>query len=132
MVAAYKAGIQDQGLLYLDARMANRQTFPQWNTTLMGPIKDLRGYEQGAVNSDRLYKLCNNSQLLEAESSGLGVDIGQVHVGAIGQADDVVLLTTCLVKLACLLHLTSLYCQREHVELVPEKTKLLAWSPAKH
>ena len=66
MVAAYKATTKDQGLVYLDARMRNSQTFPQWGTTLMGPIQDRRGLEQGAVNSDRLYKLCNNEQLIEA------------------------------------------------------------------
>ena len=55
VVAAYKAGTTDQGLLYLDARMANRRTFPQWGTEIMGPISDLLGLEQGAVNSDSLY-----------------------------------------------------------------------------
>ena len=70
IVEAYKAGTNDQGLLYLDARLANRRTFPQWGKTLMGPIYDTLGLEQGAVNSDRLYKLCNNSQLKEAQSSG--------------------------------------------------------------
>ena len=30
--------------------------------------------------------------------------------------------------MACLLYLTSLYCKRRHIELVPEKTKLLVWS----
>ena len=129
MVAAFQAGTKDQGLLYLDTRMANRRTFLQWDTTIMGPIHDKRGLEQGAVNSDRLYKLCNNSQLVEAQSSGLGVDVGGVHVPAIGQADDVVLLTNCPTKMACLLYLTRLYCTRQHVELVPEKTKLLVWSP---
>ena len=70
----------------------------------MGPICDKLGLEQGAVNSDRLYKLCNNSQLLEAQSSGLGVDMDGVHVAAIGQADDVVLLANTPLKLACLLY----------------------------
>ena len=129
IVAAFQAGSRDQGLLYLDARMARRRTFPQWGTTLMGPICDKLGLEQGAVNSDRLYKLCNNSQLLEAQSSGLGVDMDGVHVAAIGQADDVVLLANTPLKLACLLYLTILYCQRQHVTLVPEKTKLLTWCP---
>ena len=129
MVAAYKAGTKDQGLVYLDARLASRRTFPQWDTTIMGPIHDLRGMEQGAVNSDRLYKLCNKSQLLEALSSGLGASIGDIVIAAIGQEDDDVLLTTCPTKLACLLHLTMLYCKRQHVKLVPEKTKLLVWSP---
>ena len=70
VVAAYKAGTADQGLLYLDARMAHRRTFPQWGTDIMGPISDLLGLEQGAVNSDRLYKLLNNDQLKEAQSVG--------------------------------------------------------------
>ena len=129
IVAAFKAGTRDQGLLYLDARMANRRTFPQWGTTLMGPICDRLGVEQGAINSDRIYKLCNNSQLVEGQNSGLGVDLDGVHVAAIGQADDVVLLANSPIKLACLLYLTILYCQRQHVTLVPEKTKLLVWSP---
>ena len=38
IVEAFKAGTKDQGLLYLDARLANRRTYPQWGTTLMGPI----------------------------------------------------------------------------------------------
>ena len=78
MVAAYQAGTKDQGLLYLNDRMESRKTYPQWGTTIMGPILDKRGYEQGGVNSDRMYKLCNNSQLIEAQVSGLGVQLGEV------------------------------------------------------
>ena len=118
MVAAYKAGTCYQGLLYLDARMASRQTFPQWGTKIMGPISDLLGLEQGAVNSDCQYKLCNNPQLKEAQASGLGVTLGDVHVAAVGQADDVVLLANSPVKLYYLLYLTPMHCQREHVQLV--------------
>ena len=77
----------------------------------MGPICDKLGLEQGAVNSDVLYKLCNNSQLLEARDCGLGVNMKGVHVSAIGQANDIVLLANSPIKLACLLHLTFLYCQ---------------------
>ena len=50
MVAAYQAGTKDQGLLYLNDRMESRKTYPQWGTTIMGPILDKRGYEQGGVN----------------------------------------------------------------------------------
>ena len=59
-----------------------------------------------------IYKLCNNSQLLEGQDSGLGVDLDGVYVEDIGQADDVVLLANSPFKLACLLYLTILYCQR--------------------
>ena len=52
IVDAYKAGARDHGLIYFDNRMKNRRTFPQWETTLLGPIEDKRRLEQGAVNSD--------------------------------------------------------------------------------
>ena len=130
IVNAYLAGTQDQGLIYLNNRLEYRRTFPQWSTTLMGPIQDKRGLEQGAVNSDRLYKLGNNAQLKEAQESGLGIDLYGSNVASIGQADDCALVSDSLVKLACLLYLTNLHCTREHVELVPEKTKLLVWSPS--
>ena len=92
--------------------------------SLLGPISDKRGLEQGAVNSDRLYKLYNNSQLIEAQKSGLGVRVGDSIIAAIGQADDCVLVSDCPVKLQCLMYSTSLHCIRQHVQLVPEKTRL--------
>ena len=129
IVEAFKAGAQDQGLLYLDNRLKSRKTYVEWEQQLFGPIADKRGLEQGAVNSDRIYKLCNNSQLTEAQNSNMGVDINGIMVASIGQADDVALLSHSPLQLLCLLHLTESYCRRQHVELVPEKTKLLVWTP---
>ena len=128
--SAYLAGSQDQGLLYLDSRLSSRKTYPEWDRTLMGPIEDLLGLEQGNVNSDKIYKLCNNNQLTTAQKSGLGVDCKAATVSAIGQADDTVLVSDCIVRLAGLVHLAAEYCAAFHVTLVPEKTKLLAFSPA--
>ena len=51
-------------------------------------------------------------------------------VSSIGQADDTALVSDDLVKLLGLLHLAVEYCQQYHVELVPEKTKLLAYAPS--
>ena len=126
---AYLAGTTDQALLYLNSRLENRKTFVEWEKVLMGPIVDKLGVEQGGVNSDRIYKLCNNFQLSTAQRSGLGVNLGSVTVSSIGQADDTALLSDCLIKLYCLLYLAVQYCQQYHVELVPEKTKLLAFAP---
>ena len=50
----------------------------------MGPIQDTLGVEQGGVCSDSFYKCINNEQLEMAQSSGLGVSIGDI-----GQAEDV-------------------------------------------
>ena len=61
--------------------------------------------------------------------SSLGVDLVSNVVSSIGLADDTVLLSDSISKLSGLLHLTDEYCKQYHVELVPEKTKLLAFTP---
>ena len=126
----YLAGTNDQALLYLNSRLKCRKTFVEWDKTLMGPIHDKLGVEQGGVNSDRIYKLCNNVLLSTAQKSELGVDLGSVVVSSIGQADDTALVSDCLIKLYGLLHLATNYCQKYHVQLVAEKTKLLAFTPS--
>ena len=93
-------------------------------------MSDTIGVEQGGVNSDQIYKLCNNVQLSTAQDSGLGVDMGSVVVSSIGQADDTALVSNSLPKLAGLLQLAIEYCKSYHAELVAEKTKLLVYSPS--
>ena len=95
----------------------------------MGPIKDSLGLEQGGVNSDKLYKLCNNNQLSTAQLSQLGVDCGVEVVSCVGLADDTALISDCIYKLSNLVYLTEQYCSLYHVTLVPEKTKLLSFIP---
>ena len=119
--SAFLAGTTDQGLIYFDARLKKRSTFTEWDKILMGPIDDLLGLEQGNVNSDRLYKLCNNNQLRTAQLSQLGVDCRAAIVSCVGQADDTILVSDDIYKLAALVHLTEEYCAAYHVTLVPEK-----------
>ena len=83
-------------------------TVCEWNKTLMGPIKDECGVEQGGINSSDLYKVYNNEQLSLAQDSQFGVPLGPVIISALGQADDVVLLANSLHALQRLLDL-SLY-----------------------
>ena len=47
----YLAGTNDQALLYLNSRLKCRKTFVEWDKTLMRPIHDKLGVEQGGVNS---------------------------------------------------------------------------------
>ena len=97
----------------------------------MGPIHDSWGVEQGGRNSSEFYKVFNNSQLETAQNSGLGVDLGGTNnlvVSAIGQADDVALVSNDIFALQNLLQLSLQYCKRHHVELRADKTKLQAYS----
>ena len=100
----------------------------EWDGKMMGPAVDITGFEQGGVNSSDFYKLYNNEQLDVAQSSDLGIDIGSSVVSAVGQADDVILLSNSLYDLKLLLRLTESYCSKFRIKLEPGKTKLLAFS----
>ena len=88
---------------------------------MMGPASDVTGFEQGGINSSDYYKLYNNEQLVTAQESELGVDVGSGIISAVGQADDVVLMSNDIYKLQLLIKLNEEYCQNYRV-----KTKLLA------
>ena len=127
----YHYGIQDQGLLMFDKRLTHRKTVCEWSRKLMGPISDLWGLEQGGKNSSDLYKVYNNDQLNVAHDSQLGIDLGgstPLIVSAIGQADDVALVSNDIFSLQNLLHLSLQYCERHHVALRADKTKLQVFS----
>ena len=80
----------------------------------------------------------NNEQLREAQNSGLGSSLGggdravggdgDLHVAAVGQADDSALCSNDLHRLQYLLNLTTNYCSKYQVELSATKTKLLVYS----
>ena len=134
---AYLAGTQDEGLLYLDNRLRSRQTLIEWDKEILGPIKDTQGVEQGGRPSDKIYRLVNNEQLITAQQSQLGVELGSVAtpdglvkqvMGAVGLADDVALLAGSLAKLQALLQLTKVYCEKFQVKLVGSKTKLIVYT----
>ena len=78
--------------LYINNRLAYRQTIVDWDGILMGPIDDEVGLEQGGVNSGDVYKIFSKPQLQMAQDSRLGVQLCRnLNISAIGQADDTVL-----------------------------------------
>ena len=123
----FTAGTSGHALLYLDKRLSNRQTFCDFDRRLMGPIKDTRGLEQGAVSSSDEYKLYNNEQASSSQQSKLGVPLRDTVISCISLADDASLLSNNIHDLKNLLYLTTLYCQKYKVDLVPDKTKLVVF-----
>ena len=99
--------------------------------TMMGPIRDELGIEQGGKFSCEFYKIYNSEQLTVPQETELGTFIGDVHIASIGQADDTVLVSNDLYKLKFLLHLTLQYCSKYNVELSSSKTKLQVFTPNK-
>ena len=85
--------------------------------------------------TDKVYNLVNNEQLVTAQQSWMGGDLGSVATteGLVSQvlvavrlADDVALLAGSLAKL--FLQLTKMYCDKFLVKLLASKTKLLVYT----
>ena len=137
----YLSGMDGQSAILVNNRLTNRVTFLDWNKSILGPIKDGQGLEQGGANSSDYYKIYNNENLSTAQSSGQGIKLGtgtgtgmgtsQV-ISAIGLADDTVLTANRLTNLANILYLTTDYCKKYGVTLCAEKTKLLRLTKRNH
>ena len=125
----FRMNLPGAAINYINNRLVNRETVYEWDGNLMGPAKDRTGFEQGAINSSDFYKIYNNSQLKAAQESQLGVSIGSSIISAVGQADDVILLSSEIFNLQLLTALTESYCHKNRVLLEPAKTKLIAFAP---
>ena len=124
----YEVGLPPAAVNFFNNRLRNRKTVYEWDSKLMGPARDDIGVEQGGINSSDLYKIYNNSQLKDAQESGLGVNLGSCTVAAIGQADDVLLASNDIYELQLLCHLAEVYCKRHNVILEPKKTTLVPFA----
>ena len=110
----------------INNRLTNRLTYLDWNRSIMGPIKDELGLEQGGPSSSEYYKLYSNENLENAQKSGQGICIPNSGIiSAVGLADDTILAANKLSKLSNILFLTTNYCEKYGVTLSHEKTKLL-------
>ena len=127
----FKAGVARSAIHFMDSRLESRETVYEWDGVKMGPAKDKTGFEQGGINSSDYYKLYNNEQLVTAQGSDLGIDIGSSVISAVGQADDVLLVSNDIFSLQLLVKLTEDYCQKFRVKLEPRKTKLLGYCKKK-
>ena len=118
----------DQMLIRIDNRLQYRETILDWDSQLMGPIRDQKGLEQGGKNSSDFYKIFSCEQLSLAQNSGLGIKMGNITVSGIGQADDTLLISNDIYALYFLLVLTLIFCRKYLVELSLEKSKLQVFS----
>ena len=85
------------------------------------------GVEQGGVSSSDQFQLVNGVELDLCNGSGLGLDMGAVSVAAIGQGDDVSIVSPHPAALQSLLNLSEAFSASTSLTNVPEKTKLLAY-----
>ena len=108
-------------------RLTSRVTYVEQGKVIMGPNCDTVGVEQGGVSSSDQFQLVNGAELVMTNGSGLGLDMGAVIVAAIGQADNVALVSPHPAALQLPLNLSEAFSASTSLTKVPEKTKLLAY-----
>ena len=123
--------LADQITVYLANRLSSRKTFLQYGSTLMGPILDKAGAEQGGVLSSDQFQLVENNELNITNETGFGLPFGICTLSSIGVADDVVLLSPTPYGLQSLMNLSMEFCNDVCWTPVPSKTKLLIFIPKK-
>ena len=124
----YLSGMDGDSLIYVNNRLTSRKTFIDWNKTVMGPIHDQHGVEQGGANSGDLYKIYNNELFETAQNTNQGVDLGNdLVISAVGQADDSALSSNSITNLHNILHIVMNYCDKYSVKISHEKTRLLVY-----
>ena len=118
-----------QSILYMARRLESRRTFLQYQHSLMGPIDDDRGVEQGGIKSNRQFQLVSDNELEAANSSGLGIPIGDTNISALGLADDESLVAPTSERLQALIHIVEYVSTYHNLVNVPVKTKILVINP---
>ena len=75
----------------------------------MDPIHIQQGVRQGAVQSPSLYKQFIDPLLSQLQSSGAGLTMGEIYLGAPTVAEDVLLLSNSSIELQQMLDIASEY-----------------------
>jgi len=102
------------------------QTFRvKWCSHVTELTQASNGVKQGGVMSPLLFTLYIDEMLLRLKKCGYGCFIGNMFYGALGYADDVILLSPTVYGMQHLLHVCARYGEEYNVLFNPDKTKLI-------
>ena len=97
----------------------------KWCSHITELTKTSNGVKQGGVMSPLLFTIYIDVLLCRLRDSGVGCYIGNTFCGALGYADDIILLTPTVSSLKCFLDICSTYGKEYNVIFNPDKTKLI-------
>ena len=86
--------------------------------------------KQGGVSSPILFGVSNNSLLDKLQHSRAGCYIGHIFMGALGYADDIILLAPCKKSLCVLLDICKQFSLEFQVIFYSSKSKLIVFPNA--
>jgi hypothetical protein len=110
---------------FLALLYCNQTLCVKWGNTISKHFKVCNGVKQGGILSPVLFTLYIDKLLNCLKSSGYGCYIGNIFVGAIGYADDIVILSPSLSGLKEMLNICDKYGNDFHVQFNASKYQLM-------
>jgi hypothetical protein len=136
----YLNGTGDTWWLLKDQLYGGLTSKVKWRDKVSTSFPILQGVRQGGIPSANDYKVYINDVLDILETSELGLYIGDVYCGVPSCADDLIMLATTALTLACMLLIACFYACRERYVIHPTKSQIAifnntisteAWNEAK-
>ena len=111
----------------------NQKIQVKWNGELSLPFSVTNGVRQGGILSPLFFSIYMDHLLKELKDSGIGCHIGHHYFGALGYADDIVLLCPTKEGLRKLISICERYASDHDILFNGTKSKLLVFgSPSNH
>ena len=107
-------------IMYCNSSMSVR-----WGEAISSMFSVQNGVRQGGVLSPVLYNIYTDNLLLQLKKSGLGCYIKHTFSGALGYADDLVLLSPSLYGMRAMVSICERYAHDFKILFNPNKSKLL-------
>ena len=105
----------------------NQKIQVKWNGKLSQPFEVTNGVRQGGVLSPLFFSIYIDDLLLKLKNAGIGCHIGNYYFGALGYADDIVLLCPTKEGLRKMIRICETYADEHDLIFNGNKSKLLVF-----